>query len=101
MTRSRLTALLCLLCQALPALGADVVESTGEGESKVWSRAHQAAGEWWQRSQESAGEWLELSREAAGEAWESTRGLLQESDQDHFGRVWDRVLPKLEQTLAL
>ncbi len=101
MTRLLLTALLCLLFHALPALGADVPEPTAGDESDVWSRTHQTAGEWWQRSQETASEWWQRSREAAGEAWDSTHGLLKDGDQDHFDRVWDRVFQKLEDTLAL
>ena len=101
MTRLRFTSSLCLLLLAHPALGADAEKPTAEEESEVWSRTRQTADEWWERSQETAGEWWQRSRETAGEAWESTRGLLSEGDQNHFGRVWDQVLPKLEDTLAL
>ncbi len=101
MTRLRFTSSLCLLLLAHPALGADAEKPTAEEESEVWSRTRQTADEWWERSQETAGEWWQRSRETAGDAWESTRGLLSEGDQNHFGRVWDQVLPKLEDTLAL
>ncbi len=101
MTRLRFTSSLCLLLLAHPALGADAEKPTAEQESEVWSRTRQTADEWWERSQETAGEWWQRSRETAGDAWESTRGLLSEGDQNHFGRVWDQVLPKLEDTLAL
>ncbi len=101
MTRLRFTSSFCLLLLAHPALGADAEKPTAEEESEVWSRTRQTADEWWERSQETAGEWWQRSRETAGDAWESTRGLLSEGDQNHFGRVWDQVLPKLEDTLAL
>ncbi len=101
MTRLHFTSSLCLLLLAHPALGADAEKPTAEEESEVWSRTRQTADEWWERSQETAGEWWQRSRETAGDAWESTRGLLSEGDQNHFGRVWDQVLPKLEDTLAL
>ena len=101
MLRLFLTILFCLLLYPFPVIGADVSEPTSGDESDTWSRTRQTADEWWQRSQETASEWWERSRETAGEAWESTRGLLNNGDQDHFDQVWDRVFPKLEDTLEL
>lgn len=101
MPRLLLTILFCLLFYTLPVLGTDVSEPTTGDESDVWSRTRQTTDEWWQRSQETASEWWERSRETASEAWESTHGLLKSGGQDHFDQIWDRVFPKLEDTLKL
>jgi hypothetical protein len=83
-----------------------------ESPTGTWDRSQQTAKEWWQRSRESAGDaWSETkdkaeglwrdTQEAAGGAWDSTRELLQGQGSDSFGEVWDRVLPKLKETLIL
>lgn len=101
MPRLLLTFLFCLSFYTLPVSSTDVSEAAAGDESDVWSRTRQTTDEWWKRSQEAASEWWERSRETVGEAWQSTRGLLEKSDQDHFDQVWDRIFPKLEDTLTL
>jgi hypothetical protein len=101
MPRLFLTILFCLLFYNIPVWGTDVSEPTTSDETDVWSRTRETTDEWWQRSQETAVEWWEHSRKTASEAWESTHGLFKDGDQDHFDKIWDRIFPKLEDTLTL
>jgi hypothetical protein len=108
------TLVFCLgLIMASEVPGADMEPPPpGEGPADTWDRTRQTAKEWWRRSRESADEaWKdtedtldklwEQTRDAAGGAWDSTRELLQTQETDHFGQVWDRVLPTLQETLTL
>jgi len=53
----------------------------------------------WQRTREGAGEWWQRSQDLAHRAVEDAKGLTSE---DHgFGRVWEEVVPKLDETLTL
>jgi len=111
--KSLLTIL--LLAALIPVF--DVQSADGEQpptaeQTDTWERTQQTAKEWWQRSRRSAGDawsatqekveslWSD-TRDAAGSAWDSTSELLGPRAQDPFGEMWDKVLPTLEETLAL
>jgi len=102
-------ALLCALLAALPAFpqaqadkrGPGLVEEAKRGADALWKDSRDSALELWQRSKEKADEWWQQSRETADEAWGSTRHYLSSDEPDRFTRMWEEVLPTLEETLAL
>ena len=76
-------------------------EQSRETMDDLWRRSRDKADSWWEGSRESAGELWERSRATADDAWNGTRRYLEPQPEDHFGEVWDGVLPTLEETLAL
>ena len=99
---------------ALPQAHAenDMASPPRDGHESNWNRAQETAREWWQRSLDGAGDaWSDTqetveklwkdTRDTAGGAWDGTRELLEAEDPDHFAEIWDQVLPKLNETLAL
>lgn len=77
---------LCLTAAfALPGVAAE-----GTSETDVW-----------QRSVDQASDLLRQSREMADDAWRRVRGWFDEDPGQEFGRLWNRILPKLDETLAL
>ncbi len=81
-------------------------------DGSLWEHSWQGAEELWRRSKDSAGRWLEGgqegaqglwqdSKQKAGEAWDTTRRYLGPAPQSGFARLWEGVLPTLEETLAL
>lgn len=76
-----------LVAASLLALSAAYAGTDSAATSDVEVR--EAAG-WWQRS-----------RNAADSVWESTRGLFDRGEPNHFGEVWDDVLPPLGEALDL
>ena len=57
-------------------------------EPSAWTRALEAAGEWWERSRAFADRAVSDAREVF-------------TDDQDFGRVWESVVPKLDETLLL
>ncbi|MCG6863068.1 MAG: hypothetical protein LJE70_17605 [Chromatiaceae bacterium] len=83
-----------------------------EDSRGTWDHAQQTAKEWWQRSREATEDaWSDTqktveklwkdTRGTAESTWDSTRELLEPQDPDPFGEMWNRVLPKLDETLVL
>ena len=81
-------------------------------DGSLWEHSWQGAEDLWRRSKDSAGRWLEGgqegaqglwqdSKQKAGEAWDTTRRYLGPAPQSGFARLWEGVLPTLEETLAL
>jgi len=113
MNRLSTILLLCLPVVAQPCAASELPEPTAaQDEPDIWSRTKSAADallrqsretadQWWQQSHDSADELWQRSQEAAGEAWQSTREYLGHGGPDHFGRLWNQLLPTLEETLAL
>ena len=95
------------MAPAAPSPGAptsanpDLLDKTRESAEALWEQSSGTVRDLWRKSRESAGDWLERSQETADEAWSSTRDYLEPAEVDHFGQVWDQVLPTLEETLAL
>jgi len=101
-----------VLMSGVQAADSDVPSPVPNETTGTWNQTRQTAQEWWERSRESAEDawsdtaetaerlWKE-TRETAGSTWDSTSELLQAPDSDHFGEVWDQVLPKLRETLVL
>lgn len=100
MIKKFLLLALCVLLAPL-ASGSAAPAPAPSAEGDLWSRTRDGAEVWWERSVETADEWWQRSREGAEAVWEDTRGLLESSETDHFQRIWDRLLPKLEKTLEL
>jgi hypothetical protein len=113
MNPSPTTALLLALFLVLPASSAEPGQPAAHGDQPdTRDRAGRTANDWlqqsreaaegaWQGTRDSAGRLWEDTRNAAGGAWESTRELLEPQARDHFGEVWDQVIPTLEETLVL
>ncbi len=101
MNKLSVAALFCLLLPALPAPATDAGAAPAEDKSDIWSRTREDVNNWWERSQSDFGDWWQRSRESAGSAWEDTRSLFGQGDEDSFGHLWDRLLPKLGETLSL
>jgi len=105
--------LLCLLVLTAPCPASEVKEPAIPAEdADLWSRtkstaeewldlSREKADQWWQDSQDSAAEIWQRSRGAADEAWRSTREYLGQGDPNHFGQLWNRLLPTLNEALAL
>jgi uncharacterized small protein (DUF1192 family) len=81
-------------------------------EASLWDKSLGTAEDLWRRTQDSAGRWLEGpqqgaetlwqgSKQTAGTAWDTTLRYLGPDPQANFARLWDGVLPTLEETLAL
>lgn len=81
-------------------------------DGSLWDQSWQGAEDLWRRSKDSAGRWLEGgqegaqglwqdSKQKAGEAWDTTRRYLGPAPQTGFARLWEGVLPTLEETLTL
>ena len=112
MNRLSTILLLCLPVVAQPCAASELPEPTAaQDEPDIWSRTKSAADallrqsretadQWWQQSHDSADELWQRSQEAAGEAWQSTREYLGHGGPDHFGRLWNQLLPTLEETLG-
>jgi hypothetical protein len=110
---STTTMLLCLLIPPLSGYASDLPEPglpgrdteirdrTASAGDDWLKRSQETADQWWQSSQETAEELWQRSREAADAAWESTRDYLGRGEPDHFDRLWDQLLPTLEETLVL
>jgi hypothetical protein len=77
------------------------VDDSRNRAQELWQESSETAGRWWEDSQRSAAELWLRSREKATQAWQETRRHLEPEAEDHFARVWDGVLPTLEETLAL
>jgi hypothetical protein len=75
--------------------------TSGDRVEELWRRSKEAAERWWDDSQQGAEDIWQRSRDKARAAWQETRRYLQPAAEDHFARVWDGVLPTLEETLAL
>ena len=84
----------------------------GMTEPTLWDKSLGTAGDLWRGTKESAGRWFEGSqhgaetlwqgsKQTAGSAWDTTRRYLGPDPQANFARLWDGVLPTLEETLAL
>lgn len=84
----------------------------GVTEPSLWDKSLGTAGDLWRGTKESAGRWFEGSqhgaetlwqgsKQTAGSAWDTTRRYLGPDPQANFARLWDGVLPTLEETLAL
>lgn len=69
--------------------GGEELKTVQDTDPSVWETSRRAVGGLWERSQT-----------LAGKAWEDTRRWLGDGGDD-FGRVWEGIVPKLEQTLAL
>jgi len=107
------TVLLLPLLVASPVISADAGQAPPpDGSASTWDRTRETATDWWQQSrdaaedawggtQESAGKLWSDTRDAAGDAWGETRSLVAPQPADPFVEVWDQVLPKLDDTLAL
>ncbi|KAA6187884.1 hypothetical protein F2Q65_01225 [Thiohalocapsa marina] len=68
---------------------------------EAWEQSQQQAGDLLERSRSTADDWWQRSRDLTLDAWESTRDALDSQEPDPFGQVWTRVVPKLEETVAL
>ena len=55
----------------------------------------------WQHSVDQAADLWRQSREKADDAWGRIHGWFDEDPRQEFGRLWNRILPKLDETLAL
>lgn len=112
--KSLLTICIPLMFILLPVAPAAAGEQSSPDNNRagVWDQTRETAQEWWQRSRESAGAaWNDTrdiaeklwddTQDNAGGAWDSTRELLEAEDTDHFGKIWDQALPKLDETLTL
>lgn len=84
----------------------------GSSEPTLWDKSLVTAGNLWRDTKASAGHWFEGSQQGAetlwqgskktaGAAWDTTRRYLEPDPQANFARLWDGVLPTLEETLAL
>ena len=84
----------------------------GPQDRSLWEQSRQEAEDLWRRSRDHAGRWLEGSQQGAqglwqdskqkaGEAWDTTRRYLGPTPQTGFARLWEEVLPTLEETLVL
>jgi len=85
--RARWVAALALWLATAPAISADQPPT---GETGIWQRSLGQASGWWQQSQGRL-----------GDAWEQTRGWFTAEPGGEFGDVWNRILPKLGETLVL
>jgi hypothetical protein len=112
--RSLTTTVLAIpLFLIVPALLADPSQpSIQDQQPSPLDRAGETAAEWlhrsrdaaegrWDDTRDTAGQLWEDTRDAVGGAWESARELLGPRPKDHFGEVWDQMLPKLDETLVL
>lgn len=98
---------------AVPAtIPASRDEMPAVSEASLWDKSLGTAEDLWRRTQDSAGRWLEGpqqgaetlwqgSKQTAGTAWDTTLRYLGPDPQANFARLWDGVLPTLEETLAL
>ena len=76
---------------AVAPVRAESPEEQAPPESSVWGKTQEFAGELWQKTQQ-----------AAGETWKSARGYLGDSPaDDSFARVWEDIVPRLEETRQL
>lgn len=105
MLRSVLVGGLCLLAGLPWSIGAaqepPPAEPPQESEAPTDATAPTPSmmSDLWQRTREGAGEWWQRSQDLAHRAVEDAKGLASE---DHgFGRVWEEVVPKLDETLTL
>jgi hypothetical protein len=70
---------------------AESPEEQAPPESSVWGKTREFAGDLWQKTQQ-----------AADETWENARGYLGGSPaDDSFPRVWEDIVPRLEETRQL
>ena len=98
---------------AVPAPAPAAPEApSGVAKPTLWDKSLGTAGDLWRGTKESAGRWFEGSqhgaktlwqgsKQTAGSAWDTTRRYLGPDPQANFARLWDGVLPTLEETLAL
>lgn len=56
---------------------------------------------YWERSRETAEALWDKSRSTVGDLWQQTRSLLDEEEGAEFARLWDGMLPRLDQALVL
>ncbi len=75
---------------AAGAAGGAEPDTAGPTQPDLWDRSLEQASDWWQRS-----------RDLAGDAWDRGRSWFEPEPGRPFAEVWSRVVPKLDETLAL
>ncbi len=102
MNKLNLTFFLCALLAVHNCSIAETAEPAPTAQdADASSRSKSSVDDWLQRSRETADEWWRDSQSAMDAAWDSTREYLGPREADHFGQLWDQLVPTLEETLVL